>query len=741
MALAGRASVAEADSHVAVFERIPVPAWVYDPETLAFVSVNDAAIERYGYTREEFLAMTLRDIRPPEDVDRVERHVAAGGGDPEGVWCHVTSKGQRFDVQVATSDVMFEGRTCRVVVAEDVTERLRTQEQLAGRAAMQAAVASLGVHALEGMEVGALMDEAAAMIAATLGADIVELLEMSADRESLRLRAGAGWREGLVREALVPIGSHYHSGFVFGSSGRVVIEDFTAEERFAPTPVLAEHGARSGAAVIVGRRGHPYGVLGAYATGLRSFSGDELDFMQSVANVVADAIGRHAAEEQIRHQALHDPLTALPNRTLLMDRLSHWLGQARRRNATGALFFLDLDGFKLVNDALGHETGDALLSALARRLADVVRPTDTVARVGGDEFVIFCEDIGSELAALEVVERLLASLERPFAATGPDRRVTASVGVALADHRSDADTLIRSADAAMYRAKERGGERFEVFDDEMRERSVRWLEIERDLREAVEDDAFHNLYQPIVTATDAPGAVHVVGFEALVRWDHPQRGVIRPDEFIPVAEQTGLIIPIGERVLARACEQAAAWQPVSGEPGLEIAVNLSPRQFSHPGLVPSVAAALERTGLDPTLLSLEITETVLIDNADLALHTLQRLKDLGVRLVLDDFGTGYSSLSHLKRFPIDLVKIDRSFVDGLGDDAGDSAIVSAVISMGLAMGVGIVAEGVETAAQAATLRALGCPLAQGFLFARPLDAEAAGELMGAAGSVVVAQPS
>jgi EAL domain-containing protein (putative c-di-GMP-specific phosphodiesterase class I) len=224
--------------------------------------------------------------------------------------------------------------------------------------------------------------------------------------------------------------------------------------------------------------------------------------------------------------------------------------------------------------------------------------------------------------------------------------------------------------------------------------------------------------------------VHVVGFEALVRWDHPERGVVAPGEFIPVAEQTGLIVPIGECVLQRACEQAAAWQAASGDEGLEMAVNLSPRQFSHPGLVPSVAAALEETGLRPSRLSLEITETVLIDNADLALQTLERLKALGVRLVLDDFGTGYSSLSHLKRFPIDIVKIDRSFVDGLGADPGDSAIVSAVISMGLAMGVGIVAEGVETDAQADTLRALGCPLAQGFLFARPLDAEAAGALMG-----------
>ena len=721
------------DRYRAIFDRTPVPMWAYDPESLAFVAVNDAAVQRYGYTHEQFLAMTILEIRPVDEVPGLRRSLASGeSGDVPQEWRHRTHDGEVFDVEVASDDVVLDGRQLRLVLAQDVTERKASEATLARRAAQQAAVARLGVLALEGMEVATLMDEAVAAVSSTLGVELCEVLEMGADRETLRLRAGAGWRDGLVREALVPFGSQFHAGFTFGSTGRVVVEDYATETRFKPSPLLADHGAVCGAAVIVGRKGCPAGVLGAWSTRRRPVTSDEVDFLQSVANVLADAIGRHNAEERIRHQALHDPLTGLPNRTLLMERITHWLSGARRRRGAGAVLYLDLDGFKLINDALGHTAGDEVLLTAGRRMCDVVRPTDTVARVGGDEFVIFCEDVASELAALDLVERLLAALARPFPSTGAERRVTASIGIALADHRSDAEALIRSADAAMYRAKERGGERYEVFDEAMRERSVRWLAIERDLRLAVERDEFHNLYQPIVVPPTGPGEeARLVGFEALVRWSHPGRGIISPGEFIPVAEQTGLIVPIGADVLDRACAQAAEWQE-EGSPAVQMAVNLSARQFSHPGLVPSVAAALEQTGLEPPLLSLEITETVLIDDAETALQTLERLKELGVRLVLDDFGTGYSSLSHLKRFPIDVLKIDRSFVDGLGRDAGDSAIVSAVISMGRAMGVGIVAEGVETGAQAAKLHSLGCPLAQGFLFARPLAADAARELIAGA---------
>ena len=708
-----------------LFDRSPLPMWVVARETLDYLEANAAAVKRYGYTREEWLGRTIMDIRPPSDVAVVER-VLAAGEDPQQVdWRHITKHGELLDVAVLLEEISFEDRPAWIVVALDISARKRIEADAEQRAAQQAGVAKLGAAALEGMPVSELMDLAVTVVAQTLGARFSELLEVDEHHESLLLQAGVGWREGLVRKAQVPFGSRFYAGFTFGSLGRVVVEDFATERRFEPTALLREHDVVSGACVIVGRKGRPFGVLGVHTDTQRSFKPDEVDFLQAVANVLADAIDRQQAEDQIRHQALHDAVTGLPNRTLLLERLGHWLGRARRHRSTAAVFFLDVDNFKLINDTLGHEAGDQLLLGLAHRLQPLLRTTDTLARLGGDEFVILCEDLLSEHAALELVERFLEALEEPFTLGTTRRAVTASIGVVVADHKAEAEGLIRSADAAMYRAKERGGARYELFDDEMRERSRRWTETERELRRAVDSGELFNLYQPIVSTEEG----RLVGFEALVRWRHPSRGVVPPAEFIGIAEQTGLIVAVGEAVLSEACEKAAGWQQTPGGAGLRIAVNLSPRQVADPSLVSSVEGILERTGLDPDLLSLEITETVLIEDPDATLDTLNTLKQLGVRLVLDDFGTGYSSLTHVKRFPIDLLKIDRSFVAGLGQDQGDSAIVTAVLSMARAVGIGAVAEGVETVEQAAQLRSLGCPLAQGYLYARPLAATAADQLV------------
>ena len=576
------------------------------------------------------------------------------------------------------------------------------------------------MSALEGMEVGELMDRAVEVTAAMLGVELCELLELTPDREALLLRAGVGWSPGLVRQALTPLGSEFHAGFTWGSLGRVIVDDYATERRFRPAPLLRRHEAVSGMSVIVGGSKRPFGVLGAHSRTPRAFTPDELNFLQAVANVLADAIARRNTEERIRHQALHDPLTGLPNRTLLLERFNHWLDRAERTEETAAVLFVDVDNFKLINDGLGHDVGDRLLQAVAGRLAGTLRASDTVARVGGDEFVILCEDVGDERSALDLVARLTEAFERPFALDGGDRHVSASVGIAMASRGADAMIVIGNADAAMYRAKERSGVSFELFDAGMRHRSLRRLETERELRAALEAGQLRNVYQPLVCPADGSP----VGFEALVRWEHPERGTISPAEFIPVAEESGLIVPIGEHVLAEACVEAMGW-----DPGLGISVNLSPRQVSDPGLVETVARTLERTGLDPARLSLEITETVLINDGPSALQTLSRLKELGVRLVLDDFGTGYSSLSHVKHFPIDVLKIDRSFVDGLGRDPEDSAIVTAVISMGRALGVHVVAEGVETEQQVLQLRSLGCPFAQGYHFARPLTPQAVTEFL------------
>jgi predicted signal transduction protein with EAL and GGDEF domain len=366
---------------------------------------------------------------------------------------------------------------------------------------------------------------------------------------------------------------------------------------------------------------------------------------------------------------------------------------------------------------------------VAERLRLELRPSDTIARVGGDEFVVFCEDVASEHDALAMVDRLVHALDAPFDLAGQSQHATASVGIAIGDATAEPEVLIRNADAAMYRAKERGRARFELFDDEMRRRSVSWLETESELRRALAGDELHNLYQPIVS----PRGGEIVGFEALVRWQHPERGLVSPADFIPVAEQSGLIVPLGQAVLERACAEAVRWNEDRGdrEP-LRVAVNFSPRQLSHPSAVETVVEALERAGLEPDLLCVEITESALVEDAASTLATLNQLKEIGVRLALDDFGTGYSSLTYVRRFPIDTLKIDRSFIDGIVGSTEDEAIVTAVLSMGRALGVHVVAEGVETEEQAARLRTLGCRLAQGYLFSRPIAPDAVRELLAAA---------
>jgi diguanylate cyclase (GGDEF)-like protein/PAS domain S-box-containing protein len=712
-----------------LFDRHPQPMWVYDVANTRFLAVNDSAIRHYGYTREEFLGMTLADIRPVEDLERLEARMAELTDSADGIvgqWRHILKDGTQIDVEIVSEDIAFRGRRARAVVVHDVTERNRVAAQLHRRTAQQLAVATLGRSALEGVSVSQLMDEAVKLVAEGLDVEFSELLTPSEDRDSLVLRAGIGWQPGLVRSAHLPVGSGFYPGFTWGSKGQVVIDDFATEARFRPTPLVLRHGIVSGACVVVGARSRPLGLLASHSTVPRTFTSDELGFLHAVANVLAEAITRQHADEQMRHQALHDSLTGLPNRTLLLERFEQWLGRAQRTRESATVLFADVDNFKLINDGLGHGVGDQLLLGVAERLTGVLRPSDTVARVGGDEFVILCDGAASERTAVDLADRIMEAMSRPFRLGGRSQHVAISLGITLADASSDPAAAIQDADAAMYRAKERGGAGYELFDAAMRSASLKRIELEADIRRAIDRGEFKNVYQPLVRATsDRP-----VGVEALVRWEHPTRGTLAPAEFIPVAEDTGLIVPIGRQVLREACRQAVEWDDlcVSCEP-LDIAVNLSPRQVADPDLVGDISEILATTGLKPERLSLEMTETAIINDGDKAGETLARLKALGVRIVLDDFGTGYSSLSHAKRFPIDTLKIDRSFVDGLGSDAEDSAIVAAVISMGQALGLDVVAEGVETEAQAQRLWSLGCPLAQGYHFARPLQPHAIAALL------------
>ena len=435
-----------------------------------------------------------------------------------------------------------------------------------------------------------------------------------------------------------------------------------------------------------------------------------------VVHQIEDVTARRRDGERLAHQAIHDPLTGLPNRLLFVERLRRALADDTHGHT--AVLFLDLDHFKVINDSLGHSAGDRLLVTIADRLRNAVRPNDTVARFGGDEFTVLCRGVPDERVAAEIAERIAAAVARPVQLSEGEVFVTISVGIALSGTDMETpETLLRNADAAMYGAKEHGRARFEIYAANTRDHAVTQLRTGNELRRALEHGELCVYYQPILSLDTS----RISGFEALARWQHPERGLVGPDQFIPLAEETGLIVPIGSWVLEQACRQAAEWH-ASGAP-VSISVNLSIRQLAELSLPDTVAGVLERTGVDPNRVWLEITESTLMRDAESAVSMLYRLRDLGVHLAVDDFGTGYSSMTYLKRFPVDSLKVDRSFVDGLGRETEATAICTAVVSLAHALGMGAVAEGVETPQQLEALRALGCEFAQGYLFGKPAPAE------------------
>jgi diguanylate cyclase (GGDEF)-like protein len=424
---------------------------------------------------------------------------------------------------------------------------------------------------------------------------------------------------------------------------------------------------------------------------------------------------RAAQEARLRHAALHDPLTKLANRALLRDRAEHALVRASRRQQEHplALVFLDLDNFKTVNDSLGHAAGDALLVESSRRLLACVRATDTVARLGGDEFAIFIEDPTDTEGCTLITTRIIDALERPFTLEGRELFISASLGLATAREGESADDLLRNADVAMYIAKTRGKGRVERFEPEMRTIALERMELESDLRRAIDNEEFVLYYQPIVVLESG----EITGVEALVRWQHPRRGLLAPAQFIGAAEEMGLIVPLGAWVLREACRQGAAWHR---KRDLAMTVNVSGRQLQTMQIVADVRAALDASGMNPQALILELTESVLTEGNETVIGTLRSLKDLGVRLAIDDFGTGYSSLSSLHRFPIDILKIAKSFVDDVDQASGRQGLTQAIIALGNSLSVRTIAEGIEQSTQSAQLQLLGCELGQGFHYSVPL---------------------
>ncbi|HZR12676.1 MAG TPA: EAL domain-containing protein [Acidimicrobiia bacterium] len=546
-----------------LFAENPQPMWVYDRATLRFLEVNRAATDRYGYTRDEFLAMAIAEIGATHDATATERDDASPSSTSTDrrrstSARHLVANGTRIEVEVTSHALQFDGHDAVVVTVQDVTERKRL-------------------------------------------------------------------------------------------------------------------------------------------------------------------------EDRLRHQAFHDALTGLPNRALFNERVEDALTRRDSRADSIAVAMIDLDGFKTVNDSLGHTIGDEILVIVARRLHDTLGPGDLPVRLGGDEFVVVLEQRDGAGTFEERLERVVDALRAPFVLDGRSLELGASVGLATNQPGDGAEELLRNADMAMYVAKAAGKGCIRRFESEMHLAAVTRLELEADLRRAITANEFVVHYQPITLVP----AQRTVGFEALVRWNHPRRGLLAPGDFVPLAEDTGLIVAIGRAVLVHACRQAREWNRSRGDDPLGVAVNLSAQQLRDPDLVTQVAAIAASNEIDPTRLTLEITESVLLDEPAGAIERLHELKSLGVRLAIDDFGTGYSSLGYLRTLPIDTVKIDKTFVDAIATDHESAGLVRAIVTLARTLGLQPVAEGVEDAAQLAALEALGCDLVQGFYFSPPVDAAAATRLVDA----------
>ncbi len=856
---------------------------------------------------------------------------------------------------------------------QDITRYKQLEQNFRSRATQQLAIAQLGQSALTGKSLSLLMDEAIQLATDNLGADQCYVLEVLPNDYTLLLKAGVGWVDGLVGKATIANHAQSHAGYTLAAQEPIAFDDLPVETRFSGSPLLHNHRVVSGVSVIITTRDQVFGLLGVFTTHTRQFTKDDIHFLQAIANVIATAIERKYAddqlrlmeraiaassngvvitdpsrpdnpiiyandaiekitgyqredfvgqncrflqgqqsetddlltlkqaiqthqechvvlknyrkdgqlfwnelyispvfdedgyltnfvgiqtditerkqreeliqqqkellqtifdhipmmiilfdadgtiqimnqaaetllgwsiddlqhidlltecypdplertkvqhwmqhpqpgwrdfstrvrdgstiittwsniqlsngvrigigqditerkrmEEQLRHDALHDALTGLPNRTLFLDRLNQAIARRQRdKERLFAVLFLDLDRFKVINDSLGHSVGDQLLVAIAKRLHNCLRPGDTVARLGGDEFSLLLDNVDSISAVTQVADRIHKILQFPFYLNSYEVFTNASIGIKFSDDPTETpEDLLRDADTAMYRAKEQGNANHAVFDVTMYDRAVALLKLENDLRRALERQEFRVYYQPIVSL--ATGKIS--GFEALVRWQHPERGLVSPAEFIPVAEETGLIIPIGLWVMRESCRQLRQWQIEFADQNLSLtmAVNLSVKQFSQPYLLEQIDETLRETAIAPRFLKLEITESGIMGNAKVAAKLLQELKARSIQLCIDDFGTGYSSLSRLNEFPIDALKIDRSFVWKMGDVNDRARMVEVILMLAHTLDMTVVAEGVETEAQLHQLRKLGCDYGQGYLFAKPLNCHDTDELL------------
>ena len=668
------AKVASEGRYQQLFQNTPYPMWVFDRKTLRFLSVNDAAVAQYGYTQAEFLGMGINDIRSRKEVVRLANSLNAehvpDGRRSEGECRHRHQDGTEFWVEIASHAVEFNGHDARMVVAQNITARREAQER-------QRLIAQVFESSQEGIFI--------------------------TDAQNRFVSVNRSFTH-ITGYALADIKGHSATLLKSDRQDKAFYKAMSAK--------VAAEGRWEGEVWSRCKSGK---LFPAWLT--LSAIQDEHQQVSQYLGIFTETSTHKDAEERIQRLANYDSLTNLPNRALLNDRAQVALATAHKKQGQVVAMQLNVDHFKNINELFGHDAGDAVLVELAKRLVGNIKTGDTVSRLGGDDFTILLP-ASSALDAGSVALRLLAAVGEPLHIGGQVVRVTASMGIAeYPDNGQTWTQLAQAAETAVNQAKRDGRNTVSHFSPTLHQQLQEALTVERDLQHAVERNQLVVHYQPQVNAHTQ----RVVGVEALVRWQHPEWGLVPPGRFIGVAEKAGLIRPIGDWVLQRALTDAAAWQ-AAGLTVVPVAVNLSMAQFRHEGLLDTVAQALARSGLPPGMLELELTESVAMEDSKFTIATINRLKQLGVQLSIDDFGTGYSSLSYLKRFAVDKLKIDKSFVDGLNQDPEDEAIVTAVIQLAKSLGLRTIAEGVETSDQALFLRARGCDEFQGYLYSRPVPA-------------------
>jgi len=698
-----------------LFESNPHPTFVFDLQTLAFLAVNQAAITKYGFSSEEFQARKITDLHSSEVLGRL---LETAQSEVSTQAQHRHKDGTNFDVELSLRIITWTGNPAGLLLANDITERKRNEqmeterrnflETITQNQPLEESLDQL-VHILESQLPGALCS-----ILMLKPSKVCHVVASSFSKEISVGLEGFGLEE--IASAL---------GRTAERQEIALIEDFPAH---CPDRELSEWAKALSlkscwSASVVDARDRLLGVIAVFFRDLRPYTPQDRNRLQMAAGMASIAIEHRRLTDRLSYQAQHDALTGLPNRFLLGDRLEQAIAYANRHRSGLAVLLLDLDGFKYINDSLGHQAGDEVLVEVSRRLRSVTRQVDTVARIGGDEFCLVSSDVRNVDDALKIAQTCLDVLRKPILVAGRDYAVSASIGISCYPEHGEAPELLQQhADTAMYHAKFNGKNGFQVFTPELNAHLRERVQLMSDLRGALDNGQFRLEYQPQFLADG-----ELVGFEALLRWDHPERGTIPPSTFIPIAEETGLVVPIGKWVLDQACRQLAAWRS-AGYEKLRVAVNVSTLQLERRDWVETISAALTSSGLPPSALELELTESVVMKNCERAAERLTELRSLGISAAIDDFGTGYSSLKYLQNLPIDTLKIDQSFVRNLdplsNGESGNGAIVRAIVTLAQQLGLRVVAEGVETNDELALLRRLGCDLVQGYLFAKPMRVEA-----------------